>query len=87
MVRQSKILRISHYPLYYALKSRDLNNVSAQSQKCFDHRHQGGLPKGRSFTANAGTTVTVLLKRRSSTVNSGTKVAVLIGINRCGSFP
>ena len=45
------------------------------------------LPKGRSFTANAGTKVAVLSKGRSSTPNSGTKVAVLLGINRCGSFP
>ena len=49
--------------------------------------HQSDLPKGRSFTANAGTKVAVLSKARSSTANSGTKVAVLLGINSCGSFP
>ena len=51
------------------------------------HHHQSILPKGRSFTANAGTKFAVLSKGRSSTANSGTKVAVLLGINRCGGFP
>ena len=45
------------------------------------------LPKGRSFTANAGTKVAVLLKGRSSTANSGNTVALLLGIHRCCSFP
>ena len=49
--------------------------------------HQRVLPKGRSFTANAGTKFAVLSKGRYSTANSGNKVAVLLGINRCGSFP
>ena len=49
--------------------------------------HQSVLPKGRSFTANAGTKVAILSKGRSSTVNSGTKITVLIEINGCGSFP
>ena len=51
------------------------------------HHHQSVIPKGRSFTANAGIKVAVLSKDRSSTANSGTKVAGLLGINRCGSFP
>ena len=38
------------------------------------------LPKGRSFTANSGTTAAVLLKGRSSTANSGTQAAVLLGM-------
>ena len=50
------------------------------------HHHHSVLPKGRSFTANSGTTAAVLPKGRSSTANSGTKVAVLLGINRYGSF-
>ena len=45
------------------------------------------LPKGSSFTANAGTKVAVLSKGRSSTANSGTKVVILLRINSCGSFP
>ena len=49
--------------------------------------HQSVLPKGRYFTANAGTKVAVLFKGRSSTAYSGTKVAVLLGMNRCGGFP
>ena len=52
----------------------------------FIERHRSVLPKGKSFTANAGTKVAVLLKDKSSTTNSGNKVAVLLGINRCGNF-
>ena len=44
------------------------------------------LPKGRYFTANAGSKVAVTSEGRSSTGNSGSKVAVLLGINRCGSL-
>ena len=51
------------------------------------HHHQTVLPKGRYFTAKAGTKVVILSNGRSSTANSGTKVAVLLGIHRCGSFP
>ena len=51
------------------------------------HHHQSVLPKGRSFTVNAGAKVAVMFKSRSSTSNSGTKVAIFLGINRCGSFP
>ena len=50
----------------------------------FHHHH---MPKGSSFTANAGTKVEVLSKDRSSTGNSGTKLAVLLWINRYSSFP
>ena len=51
--------------------------------------HQSVQPKGRYFTAKAGTKVAVLSKCRFSTANSGTKVAVLglLGMNRCCGFP
>ena len=49
--------------------------------------HESVLPKGRSFTASAGTKVAVLFKGRSSTANSETKAAVLLEINGCGRFP
>ena len=52
----------------------------------YHHYHHGVLPDGRSFTANAGTKVTVPSKGRSSTANSETKIEFLLGINRCGSF-
>ena len=50
------------------------------------HHHQSVLPKGRSFTANAGTKDAVLSKGKPSTANSETKVAILLWINRCGNF-
>ena len=51
------------------------------------HHHLSVLPKGRSFTAKAGTNIAVLSKGRSSIANAETKVAVLLETNRCGSFP
>ena len=51
------------------------------------YHHQSVLPKGSSFTANAGTRVAILSKGNSSTANPETKVAVSLGINRCCSFP
>ena len=42
----------------------------------YHHHLQSVLPKGRSFTANAGIMAAVLHKGRSSTVNSGTKATV-----------
>ena len=45
------------------------------------------MPKGRSFTANAGTKIAVMSKGRSSTVNSGTKVAILLGAVASRCFP
>ena len=61
-----------------------INNIKP---KIDFYHHQCFLPKGRCFTANAGTKFAVLSRGRSSTANSGTKVAVLLWTNRCCSFP
>ena len=51
------------------------------------HHHHEYSAKCRSFTANSGTKVAVLLKGRSSTASSGTQAEVLLGMNRWGSVP
>ena len=48
--------------------------------KCNYYHHQSVLPKGRSYTASAGTQGCSSAENKSSTENSGTKTAVLPGI-------
>ena len=73
-------------PMFYSQVICNLNfKICKRSFK--NHHHQSVLPKGRSFTANAGTKAAVRPNGRSFTANSGTKAAVLLGMYRWCRFP
>ena len=70
----------------YCITYRSAFTAVAELMLVIKHHHQNLLPKGRSFTASAGTKAAVLLKADfHSKIRN--QAAVLPGMNRCGSFP
>ena len=66
---------------------QDYTGHGNKSGPLINHHHQSILPKGRSFTASAGTQAAVLPKAGLPPQTQEPRVQFYQGLNRCNSFP